>query len=56
MMGIKIREFAPLPREVSLEELVPTNCFYRDLEKRLDLSFVREMVAPLYASGGQASV
>ncbi len=23
MMGIKIREFAPLPREISLEELVP---------------------------------
>jgi hypothetical protein len=56
MMGIKIREFAPLPREVSLEELVPTDCFHRDLEKRLDLSFVREMVAPLYASGGRASV
>lgn len=48
MMGIKIREFAPLPREVSLEELVPTECFYRDLvEKCLDLSFIRELVAPL---------
>src|SRR3954468_21991142 len=56
MMGIKIREFAPLPREISLEELVPTDCFYRDLEKCLDLSFVREMVAPLYASGGRTSV
>jgi transposase len=56
MMGIKSREFAPLPHEISLEELVPTDCFYRDLEKCLDLSFVREMVAPLYASGGRASV
>ncbi len=56
MMGIKIREFASLPREISLEELVPTDCFYRDLEKCLDLSFVREMVAPLYASGGRTSV
>jgi transposase len=56
MMGIKIREFAPLPREISLEELVPSDCFYRDLEKGLDLSFVREMVAPLYASGGRTSV
>jgi transposase len=55
-MGIKIREFAPLPREISLEELVPSDCFYRDLEKCLDLSFVREMVAPLYASGGRTSV
>src|SRR5918994_5705246 len=56
MMGIKIREFAALPREISLEELVPSDCFYRDLEKCLDLSFVREMVAPLYASGGRAAV
>ncbi len=56
MMGIKIREFAPLPREISLEELVTTDCFYRDLERRLDLSFVREMVAPLYACGGRPSV
>src|SRR5215211_4041998 len=56
MMGIKIREFSPLPREISLEELVPSDCFYRDLEECLDLSFVREMVAPLYASGGRTSV
>jgi transposase len=58
MMGIKNREFAPLPREISLQELelVPTDCFYRDLEKCLDLSFVRELVAPLYASGGRSSV
>ena len=53
MMGIKNREFAPLPREISLEELVPSDCFYRDLEKCLDLTFVREMVAPLYASGDE---
>ena len=56
MMGVKVREFQPLPREVSLEELVPTENFYRDLEERLDLSFVREMVAPLYARGGRPSV
>lgn len=56
MMGVKIREFQPLPREASLEELVPTENFYRDLEKRLNLSFVREMVAPLYARGGRPSV
>ena len=30
MMGIKIREFAPLPCEISLEEMIPTDCFYRD--------------------------
>jgi hypothetical protein len=50
MMGIKIHEFAPLPRESLLEELVPSDCFYRDLEECLDLSFVREMVAPRYTT------
>jgi transposase len=56
MMGIKVREFRPLPYDTSLEELVPTDNFYRDVDKRLDLSFVREMVAPLYARGGRPSV
>jgi transposase len=56
MMGIKIRESQPLPIDTSLEDLVPTANFYRDLERRLDLSFVREMVAPLYACGGRPSV
>jgi transposase len=56
MMGIKIRESQPLPIDTSLEDLVPIDNFYRDLERRLDLSFVREMVAPLYACGGRPSV
>src|SRR5829696_9148806 len=56
MMGIKVRSFAALPRDVSLEDLVPDDHFYRRLEARLDLSFVREMVAPLYAKGGRPSV
>jgi hypothetical protein len=51
MMGTKERRFDPLPREVSLEELVPRDNFYRRLEAALDLSFVRELVAPLYAKG-----
>jgi len=55
-MGIKVRSFAALPRDVSLEDLVPDDHFYRRLEARLDLSFVREMVAPLYAKGGRPSV
>lgn len=55
MMGIKLREFAPLP-ELSLEEFVSKDNFYRHLEEKLDLSFVRELVAPLYAVGGRASV
>jgi len=56
MMGTKVRSFSPLPRDVSLEELVPEDHFYRRLEARLDLSFVRELVGPLYAKGGRPSV
>jgi transposase len=56
MMGIKNRRFDPLPRDVSLEELVPRDNFYRRLESTLDLSFIRELVAPLYAGGGRPSV
>ena len=56
MMGIKVRSFAPLPKDSSLEDLVPQDNFYRRLESRLDLSFVREFVAPLYARGGRPSV
>jgi hypothetical protein len=52
----KIRSFAPLPEDVSLEHLVPEDHFYRRLEARLDLSFVRELVGPLYAGGGRPSV
>ena len=56
MMGTKIRGFAPLPDDVSLEDLVPQDQFYRRLEAVLDLSFVRELVAPLYAKGGRPSI
>jgi hypothetical protein len=38
MMGIKQRVFDPLPCQVSLEELVPKDNFYRHLEATLDLS------------------
>lgn len=56
MMGTKIRAFAPLPRDVSLEDLVPKGNFYRRLERTLDLEFVRDLVRPLYAKGGRPSV
>ena len=56
MMGIKERHFRPLPKNISLEELVPKDNFYRHLEAQLDLSFVRELVCPLYANGGRTSV
>lgn len=56
MMGTKIRRFSPLPRDLSLENLVPQDHLYRRLEATLDLSFVRELVGPLYANGGRPSV
>src|SRR5215208_2100015 len=46
MMGTKIRSFAPLPRDLSLEDLVPDDHFYRRLEAQLDLSCVRDLVGP----------
>src|SRR2546427_3160848 len=55
MMGTKARSFAPLIH-VSLEDLVPTDHFYRHLERTLDLSFVREFVQETYAGGGRPSV
>jgi transposase len=55
MMGSKERSFAPLVN-VSLEDLVPADHFYRRLEQTLNLSFVREFVHETYASGGRPSV
>ncbi len=55
MMGSKERRFVPLER-ITLEQLVPQDHFYRQVERTLDLSFVRELVAPFYAAGGRPSV
>jgi hypothetical protein len=55
MMGKKERDFAPLIN-VSLEELVPQDHFYRQLERKLDLSFVREFVHQTYAQRGRPSI
>ena len=55
MMGSKERHFAPLVN-VSLEELVPQDHFYRHLERTLDLSFVRQFVQETYACKGRPSV
>lgn len=40
MMGIKDRSFSALPHNISLEDLVPKENFYRLLHDALDLSFV----------------
>ena len=55
MMGKKERHFAPLIN-ISLEQLVPQDHFYRHLECTLDLSFVREFVQLNYASEGRPSI
>ncbi len=55
MMGTKERHFAPLI-EVSLEDLVPQDHFYRHLERTLDLSFVRTFAKDIYAYGGRPSI
>src|SRR5258708_4183677 len=55
MMGKKERSLAPLVN-VSLEELVPQDHFYRHVERTLDLSFVREFVQQSYAGIGRPSI
>src|SRR5215213_6755896 len=55
VMGTKLRNFAPLT-DLSLEELVPKDNFYRHLEEILDLSFVRDLVEDRYAPSGRPSV
>jgi transposase len=56
MMGTKERNFQALPENLSLEDLVPEDNFYRCLQQKLDLSFVRELVEDLYAASGRPSV
>ena len=53
MMGTKERNFRSLPEDISLEDLVPEDNFYRRLQEWFDLSFVREMVEDLYAYSGR---
>jgi transposase len=55
MMGSKARIFRPIT-VVSLEELVPANHFYRQLDRVVDLSFVRDLVKETYAERGRPSI
>jgi transposase len=55
MMGYKTRRFGPIG-DLSLEELVPEDHFYRHLEQSLDLSFVRNLVRTRYAALGRPSI
>src|SRR5437764_1530165 len=55
MLGIKDRDFAPLCN-LSIETLVPADQFYRHLEAKLDLVFVRNLVRDTYRAGGRPSI
>ena len=47
MMGLKEKHFKQHPT-LCLEDLVPQDNFYREVEAKLDLNFVRELVKDMY--------
>jgi transposase len=55
MMGTKARVFAPLCNR-SIEDLVPTGNFYRHLDTKLNLDFIRDLVRTTYKECGRPSV
>jgi transposase len=55
MLEHKAQEFKPLTT-VSLEELVPEDNFYRQLEEHLDLRFIYELVSSFYSDIGRPSI
>ena len=56
MLGYKARIFK-VHAEVSLEDLVPEDNFYRHVDATLDLSFVRDLVRDCYSSSmGRPSI
>jgi transposase len=55
MMESKVRALAPLCN-LSLEALVPADHFYRHLDAKLELGFVRDLVRDRYKAGGRPSI
>jgi transposase len=55
MLGIKERLFEPIDR-LTLDDLVPADHFYRFLDRSLDLTVVRDLVADCYAPTGRPSI
>ena len=55
MMGIKARAFKT-HTQINLDQLVPADNFYRRLESKLDLGYVRDLVAQFYLPNGRPSV
>jgi transposase len=56
MLGPPKPRHLDTPLLVSLEALVPSDNFYRQLEAKLDLSFVRAWVVDKYAERGRPSI
>jgi transposase len=56
MLGPMKHREVDRPVLVSLEALVPKDNAYRQLDRMLDLSFVREWVKECYADGGRPSI
>ena len=56
MLGPEKARALDRPVLVSLEALVPRDHFYRHLERRLDLSFVRELTRDRYSTTGRPGV
>lgn len=55
MMGYKVRNLKTFT-SFSLETLVPEDNFYRQVEKCIDLSFMRDLVCHLYSAFGRPSI
>jgi len=55
MMGHRSKRFK-LFTETNLEALLPADNFYRRLEEKLDLSFVRDLVRDCYGEMGRRSI
>src|SRR5258706_13059802 len=55
MLGHKAREFKQ-HQSISLDDLVPADNFYRQVERSIDLSFVRELFTEFYSNIGRTSV
>jgi transposase len=55
MLGYKAKNFR-IHTNISLESLVPEDNFYRQVERCLDLSFVRDLVHDLYSDIGRPSI
>ena len=56
MLGPPKSRHLDAPIAVSLEDLVPRDHFYRHLEAKLDLGFVRDWTRDLYAERGRPSI